>query len=90
MNGKYKIVIIKAAQRDKEKIKAIPTLKKRVDEFLNILRENPYQNPPPYEKLQGNFKGAYSRRINRQHRLIYTVDEGKKTVKIFAMWTHYE
>ena len=90
MTGKYKIVITKAAQRDKEKIRAIPTLKKRVDEFLNILRENPYQNPPPYEKLQGNLKGAYSRRINRQHRLIYTVDEEKKTVKIVAMWTHYE
>ena len=54
------------------------------EELLEILRENPFQTPPPYEKLQGDFKGAYSRRLNRQHRLIYMADEERKTVKIIA------
>ena len=56
----------------------------------NVLRNNPFQNPPPYERLQGSFSAYYSRRINRQHRLVYTVDEAERVVKIVSMWTHYE
>lgn len=90
LSGKYRIVITKTAQKDKEKVKNIPALKRRADELLQILRENPFQTPPPYEKLQWDLKGSYSRRINRQHRLVYTVDEENKIVKIISMWTHYE
>lgn len=88
MVTEYKILIMKSAQKDKEKIKSIPALKRNVDNLLNILRKNPFQNPPPYEKLSGNFKELYSRRINRQHRLVYKVVD--KTVIIVSMWTHYE
>lgn len=84
----YKILIMNSAQKDKEKIKSIPALKRNVDNLLNILRKSPFQNPPPYEKLSGNFKELYSRRINRQHRLVYKVVD--KTVIIVSMWTHYE
>ena len=58
--------------------------------LIDLLRENPYQTPPPYEKLVGNLKGAYSRRINIQHRLVYEVVEDAKTVKILSLWTHYD
>lgn len=85
----YKILITKAAQKDKEKIKQIPTLKRNVDNLLQILRNNPYQNPPAYEKLMG-LDNVYSRRINRQHRLVYQIFEQEKAIKIIAMWTHYE
>jgi len=90
LNGNYKIVITKAAQKDKEKIKAIPALRKNVDKLLDVLQKNPYQTPPPYEKLFGNLSAYYSRRINRQHRLVYMVDDTQKVVKIVSMWTHYE
>lgn len=90
MPGEYAIRILKGAQKDKEKVKAIPAMRRNVEELLEILRVNPYQNPPPYEKLVGNMRGMYSRRINRQHRLVYEVDETSKTVRIVAMWTHYE
>ena len=90
MNGEYRIVITKSAQKDKEKIKALPALKNNVDILLAVLRNNPFQNPPPYERLQGSFSVYYSRRINRQHRLVYTVDEAERVVKIVSMWTHYE
>lgn len=90
MSGNYRIVITKDAQKDKEKVKAVPALRRRAEELLEILRENPFQAPPPFEKLQWDLKGCYSRRLNRQHRLVYTVDEARKTVKILAMWTHYE
>ena len=89
-NGNYKIVITKAAQKDKAKIKTLPALRNKVDILLEILKNNPYKTPPPYEKLIGDFSSCYSRRINRQHRLVYMVDEAQKTVKIIAMWTHYE
>lgn len=62
----------------------------KVQELVSILRQNPWQNPPPYEKLVGDLAGMYSRRINRQHRLVYTVDEASHTVSILALWTHYE
>lgn len=76
-------------------IKQIPNLKvakldKRVLEIAKILEINPYQNPPPYEKLVGNLNGKYSRRLNIQHRLVYQVNEQAKTVDILSMWTHYE
>ena len=90
MNGEWRIVIIKAAQKDKEKIKQLPALRQKVDGLLAILRKNPYQNPPPYERLKGNLSAYYSRRINAQHRLVYLVDEAAHAVKIVAMWTHYE
>ena len=88
--GKYRIVITHAAQKDKEKIRGVPALKGNVDRLLEVLRENPYQNPPPYEKLHGNLSAYYSRRINKQHRLVYRVEEERKTVVIVSMWTHYE
>ena len=90
MSGKYRIVILPSAKKDKDKIKENPALKKRVEALLEILAENPYQNPPPYEKLRGNLSGFYSRRINIQHRLVYDVSEELKTVRIVAMWSHYE
>lgn len=65
-------------------------LKANVQKLLDILKNNPYQNPPPYEKLKGDLKGSYSRRINIQHRLVYQVFEEEKIVKITSMWTHYE
>lgn len=86
----YALKILKGAQKDKEKIKQIPALRKNVEELLAIISMNPYQNPPPYEKLVGNMQGMYSRRINKQHRLVYEVDEAAKIVRIVSMWTHYE
>lgn len=86
----YALKILKGAQKDKEKIKQIPALRRNVEELLAIISMNPYQNPPPYEKLVGNMQGMYSRRINKQHRLVYEVDEGAKIVRIVSMWTHYE
>lgn len=85
VEGSYRILILKSAQKDKEKIKTIPSLKKNVENLLSVLRENPYQNPPPYEKLVGNLKDCYSRRINRQHRLVYRVDEEEKAIIIISM-----
>ena len=65
-------------------------LDKNVKALIEVLKENPFQNPPPYEKLVGDLQGAFSRRINIKHRLIYQVYEEEKTVKILSMWTHYE
>lgn len=86
----YRIEILKSAIKDKEKIKQHPVLKRNVENLLEILKKNPYQNPPSYEKLSGNYKNLYSRRINKQHRLVYKVLEEEKTVVIVSMWTHYE
>lgn len=86
----YKIVIMKSALKDKDKIKENPALKKNVEKLIDIIRQNPFQNPPPYEKLSGSLKELYSRRINRQHRLVYKVLEEEKTIIIISMWTHYE
>lgn len=88
--SKYRIVLIKSAEKDKNKIKEKPALKNNVERLLGVLRENPYQNPPSYEKLSGQYKEFYSRRINQQHRLVYKVDEDKKVVIILSMWSHYE
>lgn len=79
----------------KKQIKLIKSLKNnnlvdKIKDLLYILRENPYQNPPPYEKLTNNLKGKYSRRINIKHRLVYEVLEENKIVNILSIWTHYE
>ncbi len=86
---KWKVVFTKQAQKDAEKI-ARAGLKKKVSTLLKILEENPYQTPPAYEKLVGDLNGAYSRRINLQHRLVYQIYETLETVKVIRMWTHYE
>lgn len=65
-------------------------LEKKAKALIDLIRENPYQTPPPYEKLLGDLQGAYSRRINIKHRLVYEVLEEKQTVKIISLWTHYE
>lgn len=85
----YKLLFTRQAQKDALKIKAAG-LKESVQELLTILKSNPYQNPPPYEKLVGDLSGAYSRRINIKHRLVYQVLEEQRIVKILRMWTHYE
>ncbi len=86
---KWQIVYTKQAQRDAKKLKSVG-LKEKTQELLSILEKNPFQNPPPYEKLIGDLLGAYSRRINIQHRLVYQVLEDIKTVKVIRMWTYYE
>jgi toxin YoeB len=85
----WNIVYIKQAQKDANKI-ASANLKDKTIELIEILRSNPYQSPPLYEKLVGDLTGAYSRRINIQHRLVYQILEEQKSVKIIRMWTHYE
>jgi toxin YoeB len=85
----WRLVFTKQAQRDAKKI-ANSGLKPQASKLLEILQQNPYQNPSPYEKLVGDLTGAMSRRINIQHRLIYQLLEDSKTVKNVRMWTHYE
>lgn len=85
----YQIFFTKQAQKDSKKIKK-NNLKPKVEKLLKILEIDPYQNPPRYEKLVGDLKGAYSRRINIQHRLIYQVYDKERIVKVLRMWTHYE
>ena len=85
----YKIVFTKQAQKDAKKLSA-SGLKVKAEQLIEILRDNPYQKPPFYEKLVGDLAGAYSRRINIQHRLVYEVLENEKIVKVIRMWTHYE
>ena len=79
----------KQAKKDAKKLSA-SGLKKKAKTLLGIIAENPYQNPPAYEKLVGDLDGAYSRRINIQHRLVYQILEKEKAVKVLRMWTHYE
>ena len=85
----WQLVYTKQAQKDAKKL-ASSNLKDKAEELLAILVENPFQNPPAYEKLVGDLSGAYSRRINIQHRLVYEVIESEQVVKIIRMWTHYE
>jgi len=85
----YQLVFTKQAQKDALKIKTAG-FKDKTLELLEILKHNPFQNPPSYEKLTGDLSGTYSRRINVQHRLVYQVLEEQKIVKIIRMWTHYE
>lgn len=86
----WTIVFSRHAKKDLEKIKANKSLKRKVCELFEIIEKNPYQNPPRYEKLQGDLEGKFSRRINIQHRLVYEVDEQEKQVKVLSVWTHYE
>jgi Txe/YoeB family toxin of toxin-antitoxin system len=85
----WRIVFTRQARRDAKKLSA-SGLRPQAEELLAILRENPFQTPPPYEKLRGDLSGAYSRRINIQHRLVYQVLEEVQTVKVIRLWTHYE
>lgn len=85
----FRIVLTKQAAKDAKKLEGCG-LGKKAKELLKIMRENPYENPPPYEKLTGDLKRFYSRRINIQHRLVYEVLEDEKVIKILRMWTHYE
>lgn len=85
----YRVVFSRKAQKDAEKLTA-SHLKPQADKLIEIMKGNPFQNPPPYEKLTGNLKGCYSRRINIQHRLVYEVYEGEKTILVLRMWSHYE
>jgi len=85
----WRLVYTRQAQKDAQKI-AASGLKPKAEKILQILRENPFQSPPPFEKLVGDLAGACSRRINIQHRLIYQVMDDEKVVKIIRMWTHYE
>ena len=85
----WRVVFTKHAQKDAKKI-ARSNLKKRTQELLTLLEQDPLQNPPQFEKLVGDLEGAYSRRINIQHRLVYQVLIEERIVKVLRMWTHYE
>jgi len=85
----WKLVYTKQAQKDAKKLSAAG-LRSKAESILEIIKKNPFQTPPPFEKLVGDLKGAYSRRINIQHRVIYQVFKEYKTVKIIRIWTHYK
>ena len=85
----WSIVYTKQAQKDAKKL-ASSNLKPQAQRLLDIIAKNPFQNPPPYEKLIGDLAGAYSRRINIQHRLVYQVYDTEHAIKVVRMWTHYE
>lgn len=85
----WRVVFTKQAQKDAQKLKSA-RLKPKAQLLLDVLRENPFKTPPPYEKLVGDLLGAYSRRINLQHRVVYSIHETEHVVKIIRMWTHYE
>ena len=85
----WQLVFTKQAQKDAKKL-AHSGLKPQAERLLEIIKENPFKNPPPFEKLVGDLSGAYSRRINILHRLVYEVLEDVKTIKVIRMWTHYE
>jgi len=86
---KFRLVFTKQAQKDAKKL-ASASLKPKAQILLNILADDPLRNPPPYEKLVGDLAGAYSRRINIQHRLVYQVLKRERVVKVLRLWTHYE
>ena len=85
----WKLVYTKQAQKDAKKLVS-SGLKNKAQALLQVIEQNPYQNPPPYEKLVGDLAGAYSRRINIQHRIVYQVLETEQVVKVLRLWTHYE
>ena len=85
----WELVYTKQAQKDAKKL-ASAGLRPKALELLEILQKNPFQNPPPFEKLVGDLFGAYSRRLNIQHRLVYQIYETERIVKIIRLWTHYE
>lgn len=85
----WRVVFTKQAKKDAKKL-ASAGLRSKAEKLLDILRENPYKTPPTFEKLLGDLSGAYSRRINIQHRLVYQILDNEKVVKVIRMWTHYE
>jgi len=85
----WKLVYTKQSQKDAKKLSSVG-LRLKAETLLEIIEKNPFQNPPPFEKLVGDLEGAYSRRINIKHRLIYQILKKSKTVKVIRMWTHYE
>ncbi len=85
----YQIILSKKATEQKKRLKAAK-LDGRAKALLNIIAEDPFKNPPPYERLVGDLRGLYSRRINQKHRLVYEVHEDKQIVHVLSMWTHYE
>ncbi len=85
----WQVVFTRQAQKDARNL-AAAGLRPKAEALLDILRVNPFQTPPPYEKLVGDLEGAFSRRINIQHRLVYQVDKGARVVKVVRLWTHYE
>lgn len=85
----WRVVFTKQAQKDAKKI-STAGLRPKAEKLIEILRENPYQIPPPFEKLLGDLSGAFSRRINIQHRMVYQILDDENVVKIIRMWTHYE
>lgn len=85
----WELYFTRQARKDAKKL-AAAGLKDNAEELLDLLRENPYHNPPPYEKLVGDLAGACSRRITIQHRLVYQILEKRKAVKVLRLWTHYE
>ena len=86
---KWQIVFAKHALKDAKKLSAAG-LRDKAQALLDLLAQDPFQNPPPYEKLVGDLEGAYSRRINIQHRIVYEVFKKERTVRVLRMWTHYE
>lgn len=86
----YTVYMTKQAKKDRELIKSNPALRRKAEQLIELLKVNPLETPPRYEKLAGNFDGLYSRRINIQHRLVYEIREKEKAVVIYRMWTHYE
>ena len=85
----WRVVFTRQAQKDAKKL-ASSNLRPQAERLLEVLRTDPFQSPPPYKRLVGDLAGAYSRRINIQHRLVYQVLPEEKTVKVLRMWTHYE
>ncbi len=85
----WELMYTKQAQKDAKKL-AASGLKNKAQSLLNIIKNDPYQKPPPYEKLVGDLSGAYSRRINIQHRLVYQIYEKEHVIKVIRLWTHYE
>lgn len=85
----WRLVYTKQAQKDAKKL-ASSGLKAKAQELLQLLSEDPYRKPPPFEKLIGDLSGAYSRRINIQHRIVYQVIEASSTIKVLRLWSHYE
>ena len=85
----WRLIYARHALKDARKLSAAG-LRRKAESLLLILEADPFQNPPPFEKLVGDLKGAYSRRINRQHRLVYEVNDTERTVRVLRMWTHYE
>ena len=85
----WRVVFTKQARKDANKISA-SGLRSKAEKLIDILRKNPYQTPPPFEKLIGDLTGACSRRINIQHRLVYQILDNEKVVKVIRIWTHYE